>query len=85
MGWQEMGSWGMGWGGLFLVLLVVGVVVLAVVLIRILFGGGRGEQRNPPPGRSGRALEVPDERYARGEIDATEYDERRRRLEGPEG
>lgn len=84
MGWHEMGSWGMGWGWLFLVLLVVGVVVLAVVLIRILFGGGRGEQRNPPS-MGGRALEVLDERYARGEIDSTEYDERRRRLEGPEG
>ncbi|WP_413451263.1 SHOCT domain-containing protein [Georgenia phoenicis] len=86
MGWHDMGSWGMGWGWLFFVLLLVGVVVLVVVLIRLLAGGERGEQRSPrrPGGRS-RALEVLDERYARGEIDATEYDERRRRLEGLEG
>ncbi|MGC0249296.1 SHOCT domain-containing protein [Pseudactinotalea sp. Z1748] len=84
MGWHDMGSWGMGWGWLFLVLLVLGVAVLAVVLVRLLSGGERGEQRNPPPMRGGRALEVLDERYARGEIDSTEYDERRRRLEGSE-
>lgn len=82
MGWHDMGSWGMGWGWLFLLLLLVGVVVLVVVLIRLLLGVDRGEQRDPRPGGRSRALEVLDERYARGEIDATEYDERRRRLEG---
>ncbi|WP_324653837.1 SHOCT domain-containing protein [Georgenia sp. H159] len=85
MGWHDMGSWAMGWGWFFLLLLVVGVVVLVVVLIRLLFGGDRGGQRSSRPGGRSRALDVLDERYARGEIDATEYDERRRRLEGQEG
>ncbi|UNX53324.1 SHOCT domain-containing protein [Georgenia sp. TF02-10] len=80
-----VGTRGMGWGWLFFVLLMVGVVVLVVVLIRLLWGGGRDEQRRPPLEGRSRALEVLDERYARGEIDAAEYDERRRRLEGPEG
>lgn len=74
-GWNGMGA-GMGWGWLFLVLLVVGVVVLVVALVRSSSGGARVQR---PMGRS-RAREILDERYARGEIDATEYEERVERL-----
>ena len=81
MGWNQMGS-GMGWGGLFLALLVIGIVVLVVVLIRLLAGGDRGRPRDPRGTGRNTAREILDERYARGEIDAAQYDERRRRLDG---
>lgn len=80
--WDHMGGWGMVWGWLFLALLIVGLVVLVVVLVRLLSGRGPRPDDARPSGRS-RAREVLDERYARGEIDDTEYDERRRRLETP--
>lgn len=66
----------MGWGWFFLALLVVGIVLLVVALVRG-FGGGQGPSR--PTGRSS-AREVLDQRYARGEIDSTEYEERLQRL-----
>lgn len=74
-----MGSWGMGWGWIFLVLLVIGITVLVVALVGGL--GGRRHRSDPGRARRGRAREILDERYARGEIDAMEYDERRRRLD----
>lgn len=90
VGWDGMGwgaGWMMAWGWLFLVVLVVGVVLLAVVLVRLLSGGtGRGPDGGAaggpagPVAPSGRAREILDERYARGEIDAAEYAERLRVL-----
>lgn len=79
MHWNGMG-WAMGWGWIFMVLVVVAIVLLIVVLVRLL---GRGSQQAPhTAGQGSRAREILDERYAQGEIDATEYDERRRRLDG---
>jgi putative membrane protein len=71
---------GMGWMWLFWLLLIVGVILLAVVVVRVLGGGvTRGaadrDSNRAPPGRS-RAREVLDERYARGEITSEEYRER---------
>lgn len=78
--WDHMGGWGVLWGWLFLALMMVGLVVLVVVLVRLLGDRGQRPDYVPPPDRS-RAREVLDERYARGEIDHAEYDERRRRLD----
>jgi putative membrane protein len=50
------------------------LVFIFVWLMRYSFGGRRGHYRE----RS--ALDVLDERYARGDIDKSEYDERRRTL-----
>ena len=74
-----MGS-GLGWIGmlLFIALLVVGIVYL----VRELDGGrGRGGvslKRRPDDDG---ALRVLRERYARGEIDREEFEERKRGLE----
>jgi putative membrane protein len=75
--WGYMGDmgWGSGWGWfglthmlLWWVLLVLGIAVLAKWLL-----GGRGAS-------GGRALEVLRERYARGEINKDEYEQKRRDL-----
>ena len=76
------GPWDGGWWGfgmmlvslLFLALIVGGVVLV----VRSFSGGGRIA---PGPGGN-RALDILDERFARGEIDQTEYEERRRILTG---
>ncbi len=75
------GAHGMGWGGMvwgwvFVAVLVVGVVLLVIALVRG-WSGGRGSLR--PHGR-GRAREILDERYARGEIDTAEYQDRLQQL-----
>ncbi|HLS25344.1 MAG TPA: amino acid acetyltransferase [Beutenbergiaceae bacterium] len=77
--WDHMGPWSMVRGWLFLALLIVGLVVLGAVLVRLLIG--RGQRHDPRPSGRSRARKVLDERYARGEINGTDYDERRRRLD----
>ena len=76
---------GSGWMWIFWLLLVVGVVLLAVLAVRLFGGGVRGS--GPPPGEPGpaplpesRARQVLDERYARGDLSTEEFEERRRAL-----
>ena len=75
--WDHMGWWGMGWSWVFLILLLVGIVVLIVVLVRVF--ASRDPRPTPHRTENNRARELLDERYARGEIDTSEYDERRQR------
>jgi putative membrane protein len=69
------GSWGIGMmlvSFLFLALIVVGVLFV----VRSFSDGGRTAPRT----QGTRALDILDERFARGEIDQKEYEERRRIL-----
>lgn len=75
--WDGGGWWGFGmmlFSLLFLALIVVGVVFV----VRSFSDGGRGAYRSD----GNRALDILDERFARGEIDQAEYEERRRTLAG---
>ncbi|RMB57078.1 SHOCT domain-containing protein [Tessaracoccus antarcticus] len=71
---------GMGWGWLFLVILVVGVVVLVVLLVMVVVRGASGGRAEPRSTGPSRAREILDERYARGEIDTAEYQDRLQQL-----
>lgn len=66
------GGWGMGIGWLLMIIVWIAIVVFLFILVRHLVGGHHGDFR---PGR--RALDILDERYARGEIDQDEYKRRR--------
>ncbi|MCC5859799.1 MAG: SHOCT domain-containing protein [Ectothiorhodospiraceae bacterium] len=56
-------------------------VVIALVILLVRWLGGAGG--DSPAGRSRPApLDILKERYARGEIDRDEYEQRRRDLEG---
>lgn len=67
--------WGYGgWGALWMLLFWAGVVVLIVWAVR-----GSGSSNTPD--RSNRAVEILEERYARGEIDRDEFQTRRAELE----
>jgi putative membrane protein len=69
-----MGSgFGFGIPGLGMIL-VWGLIVLLVIWLVRAFGGGR-----PSGGKD--AKQILDERFARGEIDQREYEEKRRLLD----
>lgn len=67
---------GMGWGWMFGALIMLGVVLLLVLAVRAIGGG----VTSGAPSGPGRAKEVLDERYARGELTTEEYQERLRVL-----
>ena len=75
--------WGAGWYGmifmpLFMLLMLAVAIAVAVLVVRSLGGPWRGmaPPHYPPAGRT--ALDILKERYARGEIDKNEFEERRR-------
>ena len=80
MGPGMMGYWGMGWfGGIFMIIFWVLIIVGLVFLIKWLIQSTRSEKS--AAGGSQRALEILKERYARGEIDREDYLQRRLDLE----
>jgi putative membrane protein len=80
-----MGPWMMGWGHgagwfmpIFMLLFFVAAIVVAIVLIRRLSaspGSGASEAGAEDP-----ALEILRKRYARGEINKEEYEEKKKDL-----
>lgn len=72
--WGWDGSWGMGWGWFGLMHLAWWLLLVAgaVVVVRALLGGRWSRQDS--------ALDILRERYARGEIDQAEYEQRRKLL-----
>lgn len=73
MMWGPWGSWGLGMGLgslLFIALIVIGIVLL----VRSPAAGHEPKWEGPG------ARQILDERFARGEIDREEYEERKRVL-----
>ena len=77
--WNGMGM-GMGWNWIFGLLLLAGVVTLVVLLVRLTTDGSRRRGEPDSDGAQTRARQILDGRYARGEIDSAEYEERLRTL-----
>jgi putative membrane protein len=79
-GGGSMGGVGMVFGFLFMLLLVVAIVAAVVLVMRSLnIIGPTGSGANANQDRNV-ALDILKERFAKGEIDAKEFDERRRLL-----
>jgi putative membrane protein len=71
------GGWyGMIFGPLFMILVLVVVIALAVLVVRWI--GGPWQGTHVQPGRT--PLDILKERFARGEIDKEEFEDRRRVL-----
>ncbi|MDD5328367.1 MAG: SHOCT domain-containing protein [Sulfuricella sp.] len=81
--WGEHGGWGMGFGFLFMILFWALVILGIVALVRWLTqdSQARREQDGRALPRDKTPLEIVKERYARGEIDREEYEQKRRDLE----
>jgi putative membrane protein len=81
MMWGYDGGYGWWWAfGALHMLLYWGVLILAIVLlVKWLFGRPGGGPQGRHRGRT--ALDILKERYARGEIDKQEYEEKKRDLE----
>lgn len=84
-GWgPHMMGWGGGWfgmvfGPIFMILVLAIVIAVAVLLVRWLGGPWlAAAPHQPPPART--PLDILKERFARGEIDKEEFEERRRIL-----
>lgn len=76
MMWESYGMGGWAWG--FGALVLIGVVILAVVLVRV-FSPSRAHPSHDLSALSGSAAspkQILDERYARGELTTEEYRER---------
>lgn len=85
-----MWGYGFGWGDMLLMLLstLLLLVLLAVIVGTVVrFATGKTmvpvplDRRSKPTGPS--AVEILHQRYARGEIDTTTYEQMRARLETP--
>jgi putative membrane protein len=74
---------GYGFGGLGMILIWVVIIAAVVLLVRALMGGQWGGGQTGQTGGSSRssARQVLDERFARGEIERDEYEEKRRLLQ----
>ena len=72
--------WSGGWGGMFMgwgmmAIFMIAVIVVIVLLVKGIAGGGDA-------GSKSSAHDILDERYARGEIDTAEYNERKKVISG---
>lgn len=82
-----MWGWDCGWGawgvvmGILMLLFWAAVIVGIVLVVRSLTSNqGPGGTGQPPGGPTSSALQVLEERYARGEIDREEFMRRREDL-----
>jgi putative membrane protein len=76
-------GWGWGWGHmiygpLMMIVFWGGLIVVIVLAVRWL--GGSASHRHNEPSNRNNALDILKERFARGEIDKEEFEERKRLL-----
>ena len=79
--WGDAGfgwGWGMGFGMIGMVLFW-GLIILGIVVLVKRLGGSSGSSGRPA---SKSALDILNERYARGEIEKPEFEEKKRSLGG---
>ena len=71
---DQWGGFGMVLGPIFMILILVGIVVGAIYVLRLFGVAGSGQPAHD------RALMLLKERYAKGEIDTQEFEERKKLL-----
>lgn len=81
--WGEAWGWGhFLFGPIMMVVVVVLIVFLAVLAVRWLAGPGVPGTHAAPTSATKSPVDILKERFARGEIDKAEFEERRSALEG---
>ena len=76
--WGGWGSGNMIFGSFMMVLFMIGIIVVAILLFRRVEGGSTRVAAPPSVGNT--ALDILKERFARGEIDKEEFEERKHLL-----
>lgn len=76
--WEMMSWYGMVFGPFMMILWLVVLIVVVAAALRWLHGSAAGPL--PFTGNRKRSLEVLEERFARGEIDKEEFQEKKRLL-----
>ncbi|MEH6645440.1 SHOCT domain-containing protein [Sulfitobacter sp.] len=76
-GSNQWGGFGMVLGPIFMILIVVGIVAAIIYLLRLFGAAGPATSSHDAHDR---ALALLKERYAKGEIDSTEFAERKKLL-----
>ena len=81
MGWgdQGYGMWGMGGLGWLMMLIFWGFIIAGVFWLLRYFTSDRGG--NVPPSIVRDPMQILQERYAKGEIDTEEFEERKKILQ----
>lgn len=85
MGWGNQGSGMWGLGGMIMMIFFWTIIIIGAILIIRYFTAGHGRADAAGGGvASGERdpLEILKERYARGDLDTQEFEERKRTLEG---
>ncbi len=78
--WNHMENWSSGWFGMgFGMLLFWGLAIAAIVLVIKVLSGPRSSHLYDQAEKT--ALDILRERYARGEIDRDEFEQKKRDLE----
>ncbi len=73
------GGWGMGYGWIFM-LLFWGLVILGIVGLVKWLSTSKSDTHHPPRQPPKTALEILEERYARGEINREEFEQKKHDL-----
>ena len=77
---SSWGWWGMVFGPLMMIAIVAAIVVVVVLILRWLGGVNAGTSM-PPAGTAAKTpLDILKERFAKGEIEKDEFEEKRRIL-----
>ena len=75
-----MGSWGMGWFGIIFVIFILIVVIVAVIFVLPRLRQNHKIDGVKSSSGKSNALEMLKERYALGEIDKAEFEEKKKDL-----
>lgn len=71
-------GWGAGFGWIFMILFWLLIIAGLIAIVKWLIGGPESNVRMPPAKTARQILE---ERYARGEIDREEFEQKKRDIE----
>jgi putative membrane protein len=74
MGRWMMGGWGMGWFGMIFMIVFWGAIIAGIVLLIRWLVQTTGSRGQSGVGTGSKAMDILEERYARGEISRDEFE-----------